>query len=147
MSTPHLARIAYVSATHGELPRAELDAQLSAWRRRNAGRGITGFLLYHHASVFQVLEGFPGIVHELYENIARDPHHHYVAKLIDEPIMRRSFGDWSMGHARIVGTELGTLAGLESFLDPAFRYWHCNETMARALTTAFTTGPWRRSIS
>jgi hypothetical protein len=147
MSTPHLARIGFVSGTHAELSRLELEAQLSMWRRRNAGRGITGFFLYHRESVFQLLEGFPGIVHELYEKIAGDSRHQFVAKLIDEPIVRRSFGDWSMGHARIVRTDLGELAGLEPFHDPAFRYWHCDEAMARSLVTAFTTGPWRRSIS
>jgi len=69
-----------------------------------------------------------------------------VAKLIDEPIAQRGFGDWSMGHARIASTELGELAPLRAFLDPAFRYWHCNEPMARALIAAFTTGRWRRAI-
>lgn len=147
MSTPHLARIGYASALDAELPRGELEAQLSGWRRLNARRGITGFFLVHHESVFQVLEGFPGVVHELYETIARDPRHQFVAKLVDEPITRRSFGDWSMGHARIVRTDLGALTGLEPFHDPAFRYWHCDEAMARSLVTAFTTGPWRRSIS
>jgi len=147
MSTPHLARIGYVSALDRELPRGELDAQLSGWRRLNARRGITGFFLGHRESVFQVLEGFPGVVHELYETIARDPRNRFVAKLVDEPITRRSFGDWSMGNARVVRTQLGELAPLRPFLDPAFRYWHCNEDMAKSLVGAFSTGPWRRAIS
>ena len=147
MSTPHLARIGYVSALDRELPRGELDAQLSGWRRLNARRGITGFFLGHRESVFQVLEGFPGVVHELYETIARDPRNRFVAKLVDEPIMRRSFGDWSMGNARLVRTELADSELLRPFFDPSFRYWHCDEDQARALISAFTTGPWRRSIS
>jgi Sensors of blue-light using FAD len=147
MATPHLARIAYVSATRSELSQDELQSNLSIWRRRNAARGVTGFLLYHRASVFQLLEGFPDVVHALYQAIARDPRHHFVAKLVDEPVVGRSFGDWSMGHARVVRTELGGLPALHPFLDPAFRYWHCDEAMARELICAFTTGPWRRSIS
>jgi hypothetical protein len=146
MSTPHLARIGYASALQCELSRGELDGMLSNWRRLNARRGITGFFLVHRESVFQVLEGFPGVVHELYETIARDPRHRFVAKLVDEPITRRSFGDWSMGNARLVRTELGPIEPLRPFFDPAFRYWHCNEDMGSALITAFTTGPWRRSI-
>ena len=146
MSTPHLAKIVYVSATRGELS-PEIDSMLSAWRQLNARRGITGFFLYHRESVFQLLEGFPEIVHELYEKIADDPRQQFVAKLIDEPIQRRSFGDWSLGHARIVRTELGALPALRPFIDPAFRYWHCDESMARELVSAFTTGPWRRAIS
>jgi len=31
-------------------------------------------------------------------------------------------------------------------LDPSFRYWQCDAGMAAALVSAFTTGPWRRSI-
>jgi hypothetical protein len=147
MSTPHLSRIGYASALVRELPRGELEAQLSGWRRLNARRGITGFVLVHRESVFQVLEGFPGVVHELYETIARDPRLRFVAKLVDEPITRRSFGDWSMGSARLVHTELAANEPLRPFLDPAFRFWHCDEDMARALISAFTTGPWRRAIS
>lgn len=147
MATPHLVRIAYASAMRSEMSRVELDALLSKWRRRNAERAITGVLLYHHESVFQVLEGFPDLVAQLYQTISQDPRHQSVTQLIHEPAERRSFGDWSIGHARVVRTDLGQLAPLRPFLDPEFRYWHCNETMARALVGGFTTGPWRRAIS
>lgn len=140
-----LVRIAYASST--ELSRDHLDSLLSLWRRHNATRGVTGFFLYHRESVFQLFEGFPDVVHGLYDAVARDERHRFVAKLVDEPIARRSFGDWSMGSARVVRTELGELAPLRPFLDPAFRYWHCDQAQARALIDAFTTGPWRRSIS
>jgi len=147
MASSHLTRIAYVSATRSDVPRDELGAMLSMWRRLNAERGVTGFFLYHRESVFQLIEGFPDVVDGLYQAIARDQRHHFVAKLIDEPIPRRSFGDWSMGQARMVSIELGALAPLRPFLDSAFRYWHCDPAMAGELVSAFTTGPWRRSIS
>jgi hypothetical protein len=147
MTTPHLARIAYVSATSSDVPRDELGAMLSSWRRHNARRGVTGLFLYHRESVFQVLEGFPDIIQGLYATIAHDHRHRFVAKLIDEVMTERDFGDWSMGHARLRSVELGAIAPLQPLLDPAFRYWHCNEAMARALVTAFTDGPWRRSIT
>lgn len=142
----HLTRIGYVSALEEPWGRAALDAHLSDWRRRNAQRGITGFLLHHAGSVFQVLEGFPEVVRGLYDAIARDRRHHFLARLIDEPIAAREFGDWSMGYGRVTGTDLGSLPGLRAFLDPAFRYWHCNEDMAGALVRAFAAGPWRRAI-
>jgi hypothetical protein len=147
MATPHLVRIAYASAMRSELSRPDLDTLLSKWRRRNAERAITGVLLYHHESVFQVLEGFPDLVRSLYQTISQDPRHHSVTTLIDEPTERRSFGDWSIGHARVVRTELGQATPLKPFLEPDFRYWHCNEAMARALVDGFTVGPWRRAIS
>jgi hypothetical protein len=146
MLTPHLARIGYASALRDELSRSDLDALLSTWRRRNAQRGITGLLLHHAGSVFQVIEGFPEDVVTLYEAIARDPRHHYIAQLIHQPITQRSFGDWSMGYGRVAGPELGAVPGLSPLLDPAFRYWHCDEAMAEALLAAFAAGPWRRSI-
>jgi Sensors of blue-light using FAD len=147
MATTHLARIAYVSSTHTEIAHGELQTQMSAWRRGNAGRGVTGFLLYHRASVFQLLEGFPDVIQLMYDTIARDERQRLVAKLVDESIDQRSFGDWSMGHARIVRTELGAVPSLRPFLDPEFRYWQCDEGMGRTLISAFTTGPWRRAIS
>jgi hypothetical protein len=146
-ATSHLARIAYASALRSEIPRGELDPMLSAWRRRNAEHAITGVILVHRDSVFQVLEGFPDVVQTLYAAIAQDLRHHQVEKLIDEPIAQRSFGDWSMGHARLIRTDLSALEPLRPLLDPAFRYWQCDPGMARSLLTAFTTGPWRRSIS
>jgi hypothetical protein len=145
--SPHLARIAYASALRSEVSRGELDTMLSAWRRRNAERAITGIILVHRDSVFQVLEGFPDMVQALYATIAHDLRHHLVTKLVDEPITERGFGEWSMGHARPVRTDLGLAEPLRSVLDQAFRYWQCDEAMARALLGAFTTGPWRRAIS
>jgi hypothetical protein len=147
MSTAHLNRIAYASATHAELSRGELDTMLSAWRRLNARRGITGFLLYDRGSVFQVLEGFPEIVEELYAHIARDPRHHQVVKLVDEPRTHRSFGDWSMGLARATAHDLGQLASLRALAAPAFRYCDGDPAMAAALIQAFSGNPWRRMIA
>jgi hypothetical protein len=136
MATPHLARLAYASALHAPLSAAQLYAMLSQWRRCNAERAVTGVFLAHQDSVFHVLEGFPDVVQALFQAISRDPRHHQVTKLIDEPATQRSFGDWSMGLARVVPSA-----------DPEFRYWQCDEAMARALLAGFTTGPWRRSIS
>jgi hypothetical protein len=147
MRTPHLARIGYVSALHEPPRRENLDALLSTWRRCNAERGITGFLLLHAGSVFQVLEGFPDVVEGLYDAIARDPRHGFIARLIAEPIAARSFGDWSMGYGRVTGADLGAVAPLRPFLDSAFRYWHCDSAMAGALVSAFAAGRWRRAIS
>lgn len=147
MATPHLVRIAYASALTAELPRDQLDQLLSTWRRRNAARAITGVLLHHHDSVFQVLEGFPDLVRQLYQAISQDPRHHGVTTLIDEPAEQRWFGDWSIGHPRVMCAELAQLAPLRSLVEPGFRYWQCDERMARALVSGFTTGPWRRAIT
>ncbi|MEO7734118.1 MAG: BLUF domain-containing protein [Kofleriaceae bacterium] len=147
MSTAHLNRIAYASATQAELSRGELDTMLSAWRRLNARRGITGFLLHDRGSIFQVLEGFPEIVSELYDHIASDARHHQVVKLVDEPRSHRSFGDWSMGLARATAHDLGAVATLRVLAAPTFRYCDGDATMAAALIQTFAGNPWRRMIT
>lgn len=146
MRTPHLARIGYVSALYEPASSDELEALLSAWRQRNAEHGITGLLLYDTGAVFQVIEGFPEDVIRLYEAIARDPRHRFFARLIHEAATERHFGDWSMGLGRVTGRELAVVPALRVFADPGFCYWNCDELMAEALVTAFTTGSWRRSI-
>lgn len=146
VNTPHLARISYASALRSAPSRAELDALLSAWRRDNARRGVTGLLLHHAGSVFQVIEGFPEVVIRLFDAIQRDPRHTGITKLTEELLCRRGFGDWSLGHGRIAPADLGSLPSLQRCLDPAFRYSQCDPLTAEALVAAFTTGPWRRSI-
>jgi hypothetical protein len=146
MRTPHLARIGYVSALCEPPSSTELEALLSAWRQRNAEHGITGLLLYDTGSVFQVIEGFPEDVVRLYEAIARDPRHRFLARLLHAATTERDFGDWSMGLGRVTGRELAVIPALRVFADPGFCYWHCDEGIAEALVAAFTTGPWRRSI-
>jgi FAD-dependent sensor of blue light len=146
MRTPHLARIGYVSALCEHPASAELDVLLSAWRRRNAEHGITGLLLHDAGAVFQLIEGFPEDVVRLYEAIARDRRHRFIARLIHEAATERSFGDWSMAMSPVTGRDLAIVPALRAFADPEFRYCHCDEGMAEALVAAFTTGPWRRSI-
>lgn len=146
MNTPHLARIAYASALRDPPSRAALDALLSTWRRRNAERCITGLLLDHAGSVFQVIEGFPEDVVRLYEAILRDRRHHSIVTLVHDAACRRCFGDWSMGHGRLTLSELSTIPELRALADPGFRFTQCNPAMGEALIAAFTTGHWRRSI-
>ena len=147
MKVSTLARIAYASATAPELSRETLDVALAGWRARNAARGISGFLLYHRASVFQVLEGPPGVLQPLYSAIAHDPRHRFVAKLIDEPIATRAFADWPLAEARIAHGDLAGIGVLRPFRDPAFCYWHCDAAMARELVDGFARGPWRRALA
>lgn len=146
MKTPHLARVGHVSALRDPLPRGDLDALLSTWRRRNAQRGITGLVLYDAGTIFQIIEGFPEDVVRLSETIGRDSRHRGVARLIHEAACERAFGDWSMGLGRIAAADLGGIPELAALRAPGFDYTKCTEVMAEAILSAFTTGPWRRSI-
>lgn len=77
----------------------------------NARRGITGLLLLDGRACFQVLEGFPDSIGELFAKIERDPRHHGVVRLLHRQTERRRFGDWSMKLARATPPELTMLPG------------------------------------
>ena len=53
-------------------------------------------LLVRNNRFFQILEGHVGIVGDLYERIAADPHHTGVTKVTDAPIAQPAFGGWHM---------------------------------------------------
>lgn len=96
-----LFRLIY--ASRNLLPAAtaedEIAGILAASRRRNAGLGITGALLFSADSFVQALEGTLPAVEQLFEHIQCDPRHGDVVVLDAGPVAERSFGAWSMAYA------------------------------------------------
>lgn len=144
--TPHLALLAYASALRAPIPRARLEPLLSMWRVANARRGITGMLICHTDSCFQVLEGFPDVIDDLYARIGRDARHHRVVRLVHQYTDRRAFGDWSMGFARASRNDIALIPTFEDFVATGTRYWQIDAPHALALVEAFRDGYWRRLI-
>lgn len=97
---PALIHCIYVSAATREFESSELSELLWAARQTNRRLGVTGMLLFAEGTFFQILEGPPQTVDALYERIARDTRHAEVAKLIREPIARRSFEEWTIWGSR-----------------------------------------------
>lgn len=145
--TPHLAVIAYASCARIPLADGVLASLLSRWRVANARRGITGLVILHGGSFFQVLEGFPDDVEELWARIAVDPRHDQVVRLIGKPIERRSFGDWSMGHARTSAADLALIPGLAAHIASGGEAWRLDPHQARSILSAYTDPYWRRTIA
>lgn len=140
-------RTVYVSAAVKPFAQTQLRELLSKARTFNSSAGITGLLLYHNLSFFQVLEGEEADVSALYASIERDKRHDRVLLLSKQVAEERNFGAWSMGFVDVdpKGAKLpGFLKLLEatsSFLD-----LQGDSELTARLIDGFQDGQWRQSI-
>jgi hypothetical protein len=145
--TMDMVHCIYCSAAAGPgFSTTELEALLEVSRWNNSRLGITGILLYHGRSFFQVLEGERAVVEALYERIAADKRHSRVTKLILEPIEERDFPDWTMGYPKISQEELSEIPGLNDFFGRGRSYTELGQGRAKTLLEAFKDGRWRASL-
>jgi Sensors of blue-light using FAD len=143
---PDLIHLIYASAATRALNRGEVLSILDIARRVNPGLGVTGILLYVGDSFFQVLEGPNAAVTSLYDRIGRDDRHKKVLKLIQEPILARSFADWSMGYAALSRGDLATIPGMNDFFHSKASFLDLGEGRVRSLLDAFAEGRWRARV-
>ena len=136
----------YASAGTTEYSENDLIELLKVSRRNNKARNISGMLLYHKMSFFQVLEGEREIVENLYDKIKEDKRHDMVLKLIVEPIENRSFENWTMGHARVRSRDLRKIPGLNDCVIRRGFFGELPEGRARELLRAFKKGKWHQTI-
>ena len=66
-------------------------------RINNAGRDLTGVLLFNREYFLQCLEGEAELVTQAFCTIAGDPRHSNVTLIAVHDVPERSFPDWSMG--------------------------------------------------
>ena len=144
--TPDLLLVAYASAARNPFAGDALADLLLKARRNNARDHLTGMLLYEKASFFQVLEGPPAAVANIYDRIFADQRHTKITKLIQEPIDQRSFAEWTMGLGRVERDELGAIPGLNDFFRQGSCFWELEPGRARTLLGAFRDGRWRRTV-
>lgn len=93
-------RLIYVSASREEMTQDKLDAVLAVARANNSAAGVTGLLLFHDGSFFQVLEGAKADVLRIFSKIERDHRHSRVIVLQTKSAPERAFPTWSMGYMR-----------------------------------------------
>ncbi|WOD39771.1 diguanylate phosphodiesterase [Nodosilinea sp. E11] len=141
-----LIHIIYSSAATRPFQDDELVELLANSRAKNAQLGITGMLLYDNGSFFQVLEGAPEAVDQLYQTIAQDERHTKAVVIIREPIPKRSFGEWTMGFSTISSQELDQIIGLNDFFATGSSFTQINSGRARKLLAAFREGRWRSKV-
>jgi hypothetical protein len=139
-----LSHLIYASTAAPGFEIAELPALLLLSRANNERLGVTGMLLHTSGSFFQILEGNAETLGELFAVISRDPRHTAVAKIIDEPIAQRAFGDWKMAFAEASPQEVDSIEGFSDFFASRKSYLDLQPGRAKKLLAAFAEGRWRR---
>ena len=91
----------YHSVTNNTCSAEELSLFLTSIRNKNIRLNVTGVLFYHQGNVMQIIEGEYDTIIELFERIKLDEMHTNIVKLIDFPISKRSYSDWSMAFQQL----------------------------------------------
>ena len=142
-----LLRLVYVSAAPHPFTQPQLRELLAKARVHNSGKDITGLLLYHQQSFFQILEGPEDAVAALFDHIARDKRHDSVLLLSKQEVAERNFGDWSMGFVDVDLTAKH-LPGFLKLLQAKSSFLQLKGDAKRVtkLIDGFQDGQWRQSI-
>lgn len=140
-----LIHVIYASIGTKEFSFAQLTDLLSNAREANAQTDLTGMLLYSETdrSFFQVLEGEPEAIDRLYAKLLFDTRHTTVTLIIREPILRRTFGQWTMGFTSVTRQQLESLPGLNDFFRGGSCMVDLDPGRAKKLLAAFADGRWR----
>ena len=146
MNPDNLTHLIYTSAAAPGFEPSDLASILQLARSENAQRSVTGMLVYISGSFFQVLEGDDATLTELFADIASDPRHNSVTKIIHEPIAQRVFGDWTMAFAELAPSELAGIEGLNDFLQQGDSLANLQPGRAKKMLSAFAQGRWRARL-
>jgi len=95
-----LRSMAYRSVAVSTPSDAELQELLYAAQQRNKAEGLTGVLIFDRGAFFQWLEGPNAALCRVWSSISRDPRHHQVTLLLDEPVSQRVFEGWDLRVAK-----------------------------------------------
>lgn len=90
-------QLLYVSGAAGVVTDDDIEQILTASRKNNAARGVTGMLLYADGAFIQVLEGEESDVKAIARRIQRDRRHRNYMVLCEQFAQERAFADWQMG--------------------------------------------------
>src|SRR5690349_14199919 len=131
----HLAlfHLVYVSSAVEPFSDAELLRLLERSRAKNAAVNVSGMLLYEGGTFMQVLEGEEPAVREVHDRITRDPRHCGLLTLLQGPIEKRAFSEWSMGFRNLDSTDFKPVAGYSEFMNLNWRGDDLRANPGRAL--------------
>lgn len=141
-----LVHLIYCSTATHPISDDELAALLDEARSKNIENGVTGILLYEAGGFFQVIEGKPDAIDELFRKIKQDRRHRNVVPIIHEPIVRRAFRDWTMGFSTLSATDVGTIVGSNDFFTEGSSLTSLDPGRAKKLLNAFKAGRWRARV-
>ena len=130
-----MIQISYISSATPPMSTEDLLVLLRQCRENNAGRGVTGMLLYANGTFLQVLEGPDQVIDDLVEIIKKDSRHSNIKMLYRKPIERRQYSDWSMGFKRLSDQDLKEVEGLRPFGEKDFNpeYLAQHDTVVQSL--------------
>lgn len=137
-----LIHIVYVSRSLHQFSEPQWMELLAQAIKKNARLNVTGLLLKKGTDFFQVIEGEKDVLVPLYATIAADPRHTEVVKIIEEPIARRAFVDWSMASAELTHEELRQVDGFSDYFVGGSAFANLSHGRARKLIAAFDAGRW-----
>ena len=138
-----LIHLIYASTATEAFDSVQLAQLLQHSRSANELDGLTGMLLHTDGNFFQVLEGEPAAIDQLYQKIILDKRHAQFTVIIREPIARRSFPSWSMGFESVSTEEITTIPGLNDFFSKRSCFIQLDAGRAKKLLAAFAEGRWR----
>ena len=139
----NLYHLIYVSVPATDLNESDVTGLLNLAMEANAKKDVTGMLLFDGNSFFQVLEGDEATVKSLFRKISGDKRHKNIAKVIQEPIEERSFGEWTMGYAALEKQQIAETVGMNDFFKGNTCLADIDEGRALMLLKAFESGQWR----
>lgn len=135
-----LINLIYVSSAVSSLAREDILDILKRSRDANEKKGITGMLLFKDGNFMQVIEGDALSVDDLHQKISQDPRHTQLITLLREPIVERTFEDWTMAFKDISDLTPDEKIGRSDFLDLSFldTSYVSNPSSALKLLMSFT---------
>ena len=89
-------QLIYISVADEALEETAIKGILEKSVKTNTDLEVTGILLFNGLNFLQVLEGPKDTVISLYARIISDPKHRGVTTILEKPVARRNFSDWSM---------------------------------------------------
>ncbi|MDC7998633.1 BLUF domain-containing protein [Gilvibacter sediminis] len=92
-----LHTICYVSTAVSTITQNNVHDVFEGIVDNNLSLGITGVLLYSHGNFMQILEGPSDALKPLYDSIKRDPRHHHIIEIMNQPAEERMFENYLTG--------------------------------------------------
>ncbi|MGB8169320.1 MAG: BLUF domain-containing protein [Chthoniobacteraceae bacterium] len=143
MAASSIHSIVYVSTAVKPFSTEELAQLLDQSRERNQKRDITGMLLYKDGCFMQAFEGERGMVMGLHWRIERDPRHRNIVVLLDGPVLRREFPEWTMGFKNLGDEDIQLQPGFQEMSNSLTRggQFSMDPSLAKRLLLSFTEQP------
>jgi len=129
----NIRQIVYSSGATTRMSPQELAELLELARHKNESQDITGMLLYRGGHFLQVLEGSQESLSALVDKLNADPRHHSLRILLDEFIVARAFGAWSMAFKDVTGIDPLEYPAYSQFLTAGFTSTECIRYPQKAL--------------